>query len=161
MAEQVITKTCGHCKAVKPIGDFYKNKAMKGGLSNYCKVCTLDYQGEKRYKKNITKKIRQKQRQFNSSTTLFWPGQYQVPPRCLVRCARRRPENITTIKDMGEKIGWTLFLSVENATTLFTVIVSDKFYAFVVFKKWLFQCNRVHYNPSDFDVLVPLADFVL
>ena len=34
-----MTKSCSKCKTEKDIALFYKNKAMKTGFDNYCKVC--------------------------------------------------------------------------------------------------------------------------
>ena len=33
-------KQCSKCKTPKPRGDFYSNKATKGRLASWCKVCT-------------------------------------------------------------------------------------------------------------------------
>ena len=33
-------KECKKCKEVKPLTDFYKNKANKDGLGSYCKPCS-------------------------------------------------------------------------------------------------------------------------
>jgi len=35
----VLNKLCTRCQQYKPLSDFYNNKAMKDGKSNYCKVC--------------------------------------------------------------------------------------------------------------------------
>ena len=37
------TKACSRCRTKKPVGEFYKNKAQPGGLSYWCKECTLAY----------------------------------------------------------------------------------------------------------------------
>lgn len=39
MAEPIITKKCGHCKKVKSLSEFYKNRNKYDGLDNYCKSC--------------------------------------------------------------------------------------------------------------------------
>lgn len=35
-------KTCNRCGVEKPHGDFYKKKAVKSGLSSWCKECTKE-----------------------------------------------------------------------------------------------------------------------
>jgi 5-methylcytosine-specific restriction endonuclease McrA len=40
MTENIVPhKRCTGCKEEKPLGDFYKNRARKDGLNDYCKVC--------------------------------------------------------------------------------------------------------------------------
>ena len=39
MSEAIITKCCSKCKQVKPISEFYKNKAKKDGYQCSCKIC--------------------------------------------------------------------------------------------------------------------------
>ena len=34
-----MSKKCSNCKEFKSVTEFYKNKARKDGLENYCKVC--------------------------------------------------------------------------------------------------------------------------
>lgn len=41
------TKRCSGCKEVKPIGQFYKNRLVLDGHSNYCVSCTK--QNAKKY----------------------------------------------------------------------------------------------------------------
>ena len=36
-------KNCGRCKEAKSEENFFKNKALKSGLSNYCKPCHKKY----------------------------------------------------------------------------------------------------------------------
>src|ERR1700745_2012303 len=36
-------KTCSKCREKKPVSEFYKNRAQPGGLSCWCKECTLAY----------------------------------------------------------------------------------------------------------------------
>ena len=36
-------KICGRCKETKPEENFFKNKSLKDGLSNYCKPCHQKY----------------------------------------------------------------------------------------------------------------------
>jgi hypothetical protein len=36
-------KRCGHCKHLKPAGEFGKNKGKRDGLQTYCKICTSAY----------------------------------------------------------------------------------------------------------------------
>jgi len=43
MAEQIITKRCGHCKITKPTSDFYRDRARKDGLCAECKDCQKAY----------------------------------------------------------------------------------------------------------------------
>ena len=40
MAEQSISKTCVHCKQVKPISEFYKHKGRATGSQKRCKTCS-------------------------------------------------------------------------------------------------------------------------
>jgi 5-methylcytosine-specific restriction endonuclease McrA len=35
----LVEKPCGKCKKTKPLTEFHKNRAMRGGLDNYCKPC--------------------------------------------------------------------------------------------------------------------------
>ena len=39
MAEQIITKVCSQCKAIKQVSEFYKEPRNKSGLTSQCKVC--------------------------------------------------------------------------------------------------------------------------
>lgn len=43
MAEQVITKKCCHCKQIKPLTEFCKNKSREDFHQNYCKICSSKY----------------------------------------------------------------------------------------------------------------------
>jgi len=65
MAEQIITKRCSHCKQIKSIIEFRKNKSAKDGLHNQCKVCEYEYRISDRGKKSHNawdKKYRQTER---------------------------------------------------------------------------------------------------
>jgi len=39
MLQTIVTKTCCHCKEIKPLSEFYKNRSTEDGYSGYCKVC--------------------------------------------------------------------------------------------------------------------------
>jgi hypothetical protein len=50
------TKTCNHCKTVKPIACFSKNRSNKDGTHNRCKPCDLEAGRAWRDKRNDYKK---------------------------------------------------------------------------------------------------------
>jgi hypothetical protein len=59
-------KECTKCKEVKPLTDFYKNKANKDGRGSYCKPCSnrnsLDWaknnpEAQKKHKRNSLYKL--------------------------------------------------------------------------------------------------------
>jgi hypothetical protein len=43
MSDKIITKRCCHCKQIKPLSDFGKNKSRKDFRQNYCKICGNKY----------------------------------------------------------------------------------------------------------------------
>lgn len=43
MAETIISKKCPKCKQIKPVSEFYKDKAKKDGHQGACKSCQLEY----------------------------------------------------------------------------------------------------------------------
>jgi len=58
-------KICGHCKEVKDLSEFYKNKSTKDGYAYGCKICSKEslYRWRithKKYLKEYDKKIRGK-----------------------------------------------------------------------------------------------------
>ena len=58
----VYKKECGHCKIIKSVDDFYKNKSQKDGYHFNCKECVLLYKKIRSKRKfspneNITHKI--------------------------------------------------------------------------------------------------------
>jgi hypothetical protein len=53
--EETTKKRCSGCKEVLPIGDFYKNKLVLDGHSNYCISCTK--QNSKKYFQRKKEKI--------------------------------------------------------------------------------------------------------
>jgi len=42
-----VSKVCPVCGELKPLGDFYRNRAKKDGHSSYCKVCFRARKGKK------------------------------------------------------------------------------------------------------------------
>ena len=48
-------KTCSHCKILKELKDFAKNKTRKDGYQHHCKDCqkNFDRKPERRYKKRV------------------------------------------------------------------------------------------------------------
>ena len=63
MAEQSITKRCSHCKEIKPLSEFYKNRNGKDGLHLQCKTCKKQYMQQ--YRK--TDKGKSAQRRYKQS----------------------------------------------------------------------------------------------
>ena len=41
-------KRCSRCKSTKPLEEFPNNKSMDDGRNPYCKVCTYEYQKQRR-----------------------------------------------------------------------------------------------------------------
>ena len=44
MAEQIISKRCCTCNEIKPLSEFYKNRAVKDGYQRSCKLCFKKHQ---------------------------------------------------------------------------------------------------------------------
>lgn len=40
MSDDLVMKVCARCKEAKALGEFYRNKNAKGGLTAYCKACS-------------------------------------------------------------------------------------------------------------------------
>ena len=55
MIEEKNEKKCSGCKTLKPLGQFYKNKLVLDGHSNYCTTCTKE--NSKRYFQRKKEKI--------------------------------------------------------------------------------------------------------
>ena len=79
MAEQIITKRCSHCKRIKPLDEYYKDKSTPDGLYYSCKKChnerTKSYaqtpkgrknacKGSSKYRKKNRPKINEYQRKY-------------------------------------------------------------------------------------------------
>ena len=56
MLENMLTKTCNHCKTVKPIECYSKNKHQKDGINNKCKPCDVEASKQWRDKRSEYKK---------------------------------------------------------------------------------------------------------
>jgi len=63
MLENMLTKTCNHCKTVKPIECYSKNKANKDGIHNRCKSCDM--------KKSLEWKEKNKERKLATDKRLY------------------------------------------------------------------------------------------
>lgn len=59
---EIKIKTCTRCKTEKPFDDFYKNRAQKDGLSNWCRGCNKGYQN--RYNQDNKEKIAKHCKQY-------------------------------------------------------------------------------------------------
>lgn len=46
MSKTNIAKICSHCKQIKPLSEFYKNKSAKDGYQTYCKICCIAETGQ-------------------------------------------------------------------------------------------------------------------
>lgn len=44
-------KMCSKCRKFMPVSEFYRNRTLKDGVSNYCKICKYDYMKEYYLKK--------------------------------------------------------------------------------------------------------------
>lgn len=57
MSETIIAKRCSHCKQIKSLSEFYKNRTSKDGCQSYCKPCCNNtgckYRGTKKGKAAI------------------------------------------------------------------------------------------------------------
>lgn len=94
MSESIITKKCSHCKKIKPISEFYKNRVTKDGFSNQCKICCIKNQKlyrqspkgkavQKRYKQSEKGKISNKrystsQTRRNTSSRYYYSEKGQI-----------------------------------------------------------------------------------
>ena len=59
-------KTCYQCKEIKILSEFAKNKGMKDGCINLCKMCMRLYCNQyRKYNKNILLKKKKEERQLN------------------------------------------------------------------------------------------------
>lgn len=63
MAEQIITKRCCHCKQIKPLSEFYKNRSTETGYGHYCKICRL--KANAKYK--LTEKGKANEKKYHQS----------------------------------------------------------------------------------------------
>ena len=90
-------KTCSHCKAEKPLTEFYKNKTRKDGLQCACKVCNRralkayretnrehvnQYQKEQRaknqdYHRDLEKRYRVKHKELRAERYRHWASTHQ------------------------------------------------------------------------------------
>ena len=77
-------KTCGRCKAEKPLSEFYPNRARKDGVTVYCRVCHVEY--NKRFE---TPEKRRKMRASNNARR----ADYKAKGRC--QCGRISREGKT------------------------------------------------------------------
>jgi hypothetical protein len=60
-------KTCNLCKEDKPLSEFHKNKFLKSGYANRCKVCQKTYND----KYNTKEKTKTKQRRRRKANQAF------------------------------------------------------------------------------------------
>jgi hypothetical protein len=51
-------KKCCTCKKIKPVSDFYKNRATKDGFDSTCNLCRKEYHQNSEYKKYQKKYIK-------------------------------------------------------------------------------------------------------
>lgn len=58
MTKQIITKTCSHCKQIKPVLEFCKNRTKKDGYQTICKTCQMAY--KRQYVQSEESKMRGK-----------------------------------------------------------------------------------------------------
>lgn len=58
MLETIIYKQCSKCKEVKPISEFYKDRAQKSGYRPSCKACKRKYQQSDAGKESIRRYYR-------------------------------------------------------------------------------------------------------
>lgn len=50
-------KKCAHCGELKPVSEFYKNKAQKDGLQSSCKKCFSEMHKKYKAKKRAEKAV--------------------------------------------------------------------------------------------------------
>lgn len=62
--EPILQKKCSGCKTPKDLDNFYKNKLMSDGRSNYCKDCTRDNS------KNYFKRKKERDQNLRNETLL-------------------------------------------------------------------------------------------
>ncbi len=58
----VVERTCTKCRQQKDVGEFGKNKSLKGGISYWCLQCWRKYHAE--YRERNREKIRTRNREY-------------------------------------------------------------------------------------------------
>ncbi len=75
-------KECRRCKEVKPLTDFYKNKANKDGLGTYCKPCSNRISNEWRKKNPEALKHHKRKQLYSVSKEWYEDKLKQQDFRC-------------------------------------------------------------------------------
>jgi hypothetical protein len=60
---EVVKRTCTKCRQQKDVGEFGKNKSLKGGISYWCLQCWRKYHAE--YRERNREKIRARNREYS------------------------------------------------------------------------------------------------
>jgi hypothetical protein len=77
-------KTCGTCKQVKPVSEFYKNKTKPDGLASYCKTCKRTYNKTHYTERgHLWKEVRAKQRVANKQKCFEWLFEFLMAHPCV------------------------------------------------------------------------------
>jgi DNA-directed RNA polymerase subunit RPC12/RpoP len=64
LAMEIATRTCTKCRKQKDVGQFGKNKRLKGGMSYWCLDCWREYHAEYRIENRY--KIRARNREYSA-----------------------------------------------------------------------------------------------
>jgi len=130
MAETIQTKRCSHCKEIKELSEFHKNKNTKDKHHLCCKSCRRDYSqqhkihiaryGQKWYKNNRVKVLQSAKlyREENKSKTKLYHKQYYKTiggylrhtwNRMFLRCYNTQVHNYRNYGGRGIKVKFSCF----------------------------------------------------
>lgn len=78
MTELIVEKRCSHCKIVKQIEEFHKDRAAPSGLTYSCKACQVV--SHKKYSRTVKGQAAQKRGQ-RSARALAWRSEFSGSAR--------------------------------------------------------------------------------
>ena len=85
----MLTKVCIRCKEEKPLSEYYRDKSLKYGRRNHCKIC--DFTRIKLYRKKNSIKIKVQRKEFYDNVVKLknrrrqhWLNKYKISKGCKI-----------------------------------------------------------------------------